>query len=209
MASYICCQHLFRCYALTANILHLIDFENVEGSDSKSIKIKSSSLYFDQQSFIPRSFIGAIRSFGNIIEQFNINFNSFISIYSYTTAPSGREYPDGINYINSGIVSTSPYSFFELNIFKGLNSDKLLGVYNGYEQSNSNDRVSNSIWNNVIFKDNVFFGESEFRWHINQRPSVILPPNEANVGHSYDSSFSIKINDRYQEPITRPAPSYL
>ncbi|KAN0027549.1 hypothetical protein ACTFIU_010514 [Dictyostelium citrinum] len=225
--------------------------------NKKSVNIENNCflppLYFDQQSFTPRSFIGAIRSFGNIIgnsfvlrensttgesmdmsgisllygtEQFNISFNSFISIYSNTTALSGREYPDGINYINSGIVSTSPYSSFEWNFFEGrfkggsihiiplqsrseiagLNSDKLLGVYNGYEQSNSNDRVSNSIWNKVIFKDNLFFGESEFRvtypmtnpspikinflrgWHINQRPSMTLPPNEANVDYSYDSS---------------------
>ncbi|KAM9987486.1 hypothetical protein ACTFIZ_005208 [Dictyostelium cf. discoideum] len=204
-----------------------------------------------QQSLTPRSFIGAIRSFGNIIgnsfvlkesldglsmsgisllygtEQFNVNYNSFISFYTSTSSilPRGQ-YPDNINYINSGIISTSPYSFFESNIFEGrfkggsfniiplqsrstiasLNSDKLIGIYNGFEQSNINDKVSNTIWNKVVFKDNVFFGESEFRvtypmsiqppikinflrgWHINQRPSVVLPPNEANVDFTYDSS---------------------
>ncbi|KAM9961401.1 hypothetical protein ACTFIR_004246 [Dictyostelium discoideum] len=223
--------------------------------NKKSVNIENNcflpSINSPQQSLTPRSFIGAVRSFGNIIgnsfvlsesstglsmsgisllygtEQFNISHNSFISIYSNTTAvPSNRQYPDNIDYINSGIISTSPYSFYELNIFEGrfkggaihiiplqsrstiagLNSDKLLGIYNVYEQSNLNDKVSNSIWNKVIFKDNVFFGESEFRvtypmslqppikinflrgWYINQRPSKILPPNEANVDYSYDSS---------------------
>ncbi|KAM9983586.1 hypothetical protein ACTFIY_000324 [Dictyostelium cf. discoideum] len=224
--------------------------------NKKSVNIENNcflpSINSPQQSLTPRSFIGAVRSFGNIIgnsfvlsesssgmamsgisllygtEQFNISYNSFISIYSSTTAvPSNRQYPDNINYINSGIISTSPYSFYESNVFEGrfkggaihiiplqsrstiagLNIDKLLGIYNGYEQSNLNDKVSNSIWNKVIFKDNVFFGESEFRvtypmslqppikinflrgWYINQRPSKILPPNEANVDYSYDSSF--------------------
>ncbi|KAM9940836.1 hypothetical protein ACTFIT_007358 [Dictyostelium discoideum] len=211
-----------------------------------------------QQSSTPRSFIGAIRSFGNIIgnsfilsetniggtvysmsgisllygtEQFNISFNSFMSIYPNSSLnnpiSSSRQYPDNIDYINSGIITTSPYSFYESNVFEGgfkgssiqiiplqsrstiagLNSDRLLGVYNGYEQSNLNDKVTNSIWNKVIFKDNAFFGESEFRvtypmslqppikinflrgWHINQRPSDVLPFNEANVDYSYDSSF--------------------
>ncbi|KAM9953600.1 hypothetical protein ACTFIR_008686 [Dictyostelium discoideum] len=204
-----------------------------------------------QQSLTPRSFIGAIRSFGNIIgnsfvlkdspdrlsmsgisllygtEQFKINFNSFISFYSNTSTVEPRvQYPDNIDYINSGIISTSPYSFYESNIFEGrfkggsfhiiplqsrsslasLNSDKLLGIYNGNDQSNLNGKVSNSIWNKVIFKDNIFFGETEFRvtysmslqppikinflrgWHINQRPSMTLPPNEANVDYTYDSS---------------------
>ncbi|KAM9941431.1 hypothetical protein ACTFIT_007974 [Dictyostelium discoideum] len=208
------------------------------------------SINSPQQSLTPRSFIGAVHSFGNIIgnsfvlsesssgmamsgisllygtEQFNISYNSFISFYSNTTAvPSNRQYPDNIDYINSGIISTSPYSIYESNAFEGrfkggairiiplqsrstivgLNSDRL-GVYNGYEQSNLDDKVSNSIWNKVIFKDNVFFGESEFRvtylmsiqppikinflrgWYINQRPSMTLPPNEANVDYSYDSS---------------------
>ncbi|KAM9960980.1 hypothetical protein ACTFIW_010147 [Dictyostelium discoideum] len=223
--------------------------------NKKSVNIENNcflpSINSPQQSLTPRSFIGAIRSFGNIIgnsflllesstgmsmsgisllygtEQFNISYNSFTSIYSNTTAvPSNRQYPDNIDYINSGIISTSPYSIYQSNAFEGrfkggsiriiplqsrstiagLNSDILLGVYNGYEQSNLDDKVSNSIWNKVIFKDNVFFGESEFRvtypmslqppikinflrgWYINQRPSVTLPPNEANVDYSYDSS---------------------
>ncbi|KAM9987129.1 hypothetical protein ACTFIY_011529 [Dictyostelium cf. discoideum] len=223
--------------------------------NKKSVNIENNcflpSINSPQQSLTPRSFIGAVRSFGNIIgnsflllepsngmsmsgisllygtEQFNISYNSFISIYPNTTAvPSNRQYPDNIDYINSGIISTSPYSFYESNVFEGrfkggaihiiplqsrstiagLNSDRLLGIYNGYEQSNLNDKVSNSIWNKVIFKDNVFFGESEFRatysmtiqppikinflrgWYINQRPSMALPPNEANVDYSYDSS---------------------
>ncbi|KAM9999722.1 hypothetical protein ACTFIZ_008183 [Dictyostelium cf. discoideum] len=210
-----------------------------------------------QKSSTPRSFIGAIRSFGNIIgnsfilsesningninsmsgisllygtEQFNISFNSFTSIYpdssSNNPISSSRQYPDNIDYINGGIITTSPYSFYESNVFEGrfkggaiqiiplqsrstiatLNSDILLGIYNGYEQSNLNDKVTNSIWNKVIFKDNVFFGESEVRptypmslqptikinflrgWYINQRPSVVLPFNEANIDYSYDSS---------------------
>ncbi|KAM9999737.1 hypothetical protein ACTFIZ_008185 [Dictyostelium cf. discoideum] len=211
-----------------------------------------------QKSSTPRSFIGAIRSFGNIIgnsfvlsetsniigivnsmsgisllygtEQFNISYNSFISIYPDSSSNNpispSRLYPDNIDYINGGIITTSPYSFYESNVFEGrfkggaiqiiplqsrstiaaLNSDILLGIYNGYEQSNLNDKVTNSIWNKVIFKDNVFFGESEVRptypmslqppikinflrgWHINQRPSKTLPPNEANVDYSYDSS---------------------
>ncbi|KAM9961996.1 hypothetical protein ACTFIR_004875 [Dictyostelium discoideum] len=223
--------------------------------NKKSVNIENNcflpSINSPQKSLTPRSFIGAIRSFGNITgnpfvlsessngmamsgisflygtEQFSISYNSFISIYSNTTSvPSNRQYPDNIDYINSGIISTSPYSFYESNIFEGrfkggaihiiplqsrstiagLNSDILLGVYNGYEQSNLDDKVSNSIWNKVIFKDNVFFGESEFRvtypmsiksptkinflrgWYINQRPSVTLPPNEANVDYSYDGS---------------------
>ncbi|KAN0043418.1 hypothetical protein ACTA71_011074 [Dictyostelium dimigraforme] len=204
-----------------------------------------------QNSSTPRSFIGATRSFGNIIgnsfvlkesstglsmsgisllygtEQFNISFNSFISVYSNTTTPStSRQYPD-IDYIGSGIITTSPYSsLYDSNIFEGrfkggaihviplqsrstiagLESDRLLGIYEGYQQSNLDDQVSNILWNKVVFKDNVFFGESEFRvtypmtiqppikinflrgWYINQRPSAILPPNEANVDYSYDSS---------------------
>ncbi|KAM9990075.1 hypothetical protein ACTFIY_006135 [Dictyostelium cf. discoideum] len=139
-----------------------------------------------QQSLTPRSFIGAIRSFGNIIG------NSFLlKASSDVLSMSGISLLyDNIDYINSGIISTSPYSFYESNIFEG--------IYNGNEQSNLND-ISNSNWNKVIFKDNIFFGETEFRVTYSMslqppikinflRPSVTLPPNEANVDYSYDSS---------------------
>ncbi|KAN0019112.1 hypothetical protein ACTFIU_002314 [Dictyostelium citrinum] len=121
----------------------------------------------------------------SMILEIKLHHHLINTVNSNTTEPSSRQYPDSVNYINSGIISTSPYSFYKSKegptlviplqsrlTIAGLNSDKLL--------------------------DNVFSGDPEFLviysmttqyqsestltrgWHINQRPSAKLPPNEVN-----------------------------
>ncbi|KAM9984032.1 hypothetical protein ACTFIY_000760 [Dictyostelium cf. discoideum] len=155
-----------------------------------------------RQSEIPRAFIGAKRSFGTIsgnafalrkgisgisllhgTEQFDISYNGFISLYSDTSIVSSyRTYPD-IDYINGGIISTSPFSTYEGNAFEGkfkggaiqiipiqnrystlgLASDKLIGIHSGLTQDNTADYKTNNVWNNVVFLSNFFAGETEVR----------------------------------------------
>ncbi|KAK5575984.1 hypothetical protein RB653_007120 [Dictyostelium firmibasis] len=199
-------------------------------------------------SLIPRSFIGAKRSFGIIsgnafalrksisgisllygTEQFNITYNAFISLYSdNSTISSYRAYPD-IDYLNGGIISTSPYSSFEGNAFEGkfkggaiqliplqsrssifgLASDKLLGIYAGLIQDNTVDFKTNNVWNNIVFLNHFFAGETEVRvryplntqpplkinlkygWYIGQQSSTTLGStgNQANIEIFYDSPY--------------------
>ncbi|EAL72275.1 hypothetical protein DDB_G0269850 [Dictyostelium discoideum AX4] len=155
------------------------------------------------QASIPRSFIGVKRSFGTIsgnafalkssisgisllhgTEQFEISYNAFLSVYSDTTDISSyRAYPD-IDYLNGGIITTSPYSTYEGNAFEGnfkggafqvipiqsrssatgLSSDILIGAYVGLTQDNTADYKTNNVWNNVEYKNNFFAGEAEFRF---------------------------------------------
>ncbi|KAM9958167.1 hypothetical protein ACTFIW_013147 [Dictyostelium discoideum] len=212
-------------------------------------------------STVPRAYIGAKRSFGNIIgnsfalqnsssgiallygtEQFNIKLNSFISLYTDTSSASTyRSYPD-IDYLNGGIVTTSPYSIYEKNAFEGnfkggaiqilpiqsrtsiagLSTDILLGSYAGLSQDNTADYKVNSIWNNVVYKENFFAGEAEFRvrypftaqpplkinlskgWFIGQKVSSNLPANQANIELSYTTPYiasTLSINDKYASPM--------
>lgn len=212
-------------------------------------------------SSIPRAYIGAKRSFGNIMgnafalqssssgiallygtEQFNIKLNSFISLYTDTSSVSTyRSYPD-IDYLNGGIVTTSPYSIYEKNAFEGnfkggamqiipiqsrtsiagLSTDILLGSYAGLSQDNTADYKVNSIWNNVVYKENFFAGEAEFRvrypftaqpplkinlskgWFIGQKASSCLPANQANIELSYTTPYiasTLSINDKYGSPM--------
>ncbi|KAN0033975.1 hypothetical protein ACTFIV_000454 [Dictyostelium citrinum] len=162
---------------------------------------------------IPRTFIGAKRSFGTIsgnafalksnscgisllhgTEQFDISYNAFLSVYSDTTTVSSyRAYPD-IDYLNGGIVTTSPYSTYEGNAFEGnfkggafqvipiqsrssatgLSSDILIGSYAGLTQDNTADYKTNNVWNNVEFKRNFFAGEAEFRFRypLTSQPTI-------------------------------------
>ncbi|KAN0040055.1 hypothetical protein ACTA71_011940 [Dictyostelium dimigraforme] len=209
----------------------------------------------------PRAYIGAKRSFGNIVgnafalqnsssgiallygtEQFNVKLNSFISVYTDTSSVSTyRSYPD-IDYLNGGIITTSPYSIYEKNAFEGnfkggamqiipiqsrtsiagLSSDILLGSYSGLSQDNTADYKVNSIWNNVVFKENFFAGEAEFRvrypftaqpplkinlskgWFIGQKVSASLPSNQANIEMSYTTPYiasTLSVNDKYASPM--------
>ncbi|KAM9961823.1 hypothetical protein ACTFIR_004684 [Dictyostelium discoideum] len=165
----------------------------------------------------PRAFIGAKRSFGTIsgnafalkngisgisllygTEQFDISYNGFISLYTDTsTVSSYRAYPD-IDYINGGIITTSPYSTYEGNAFEGkfkggsiqvipiqsrsstlgLASDKLIGIYNGLTQDNTADYKTNNVWNNVVFLKNFFAGETEVRVRY---PIGTQPPLKINL----------------------------
>ncbi|KAM9983786.1 hypothetical protein ACTFIY_000499 [Dictyostelium cf. discoideum] len=162
---------------------------------------------------IPRSFIGAKRSFGTIsgnafalnnnisgisllygTEQFEVSYNAFLSMYSDTTTISlYRAYPD-IDYLNGGIVTTSPYSTYEGNAFEGsfkggafqvipiqsrstatgLLSDILIGTYAGLTQDNTADYKTNNVWNNVEYKKNFFSGEAEFRFRysLSSQPTI-------------------------------------
>ncbi|KAM9990838.1 hypothetical protein ACTFIY_006882 [Dictyostelium cf. discoideum] len=211
-------------------------------------------------STVPRAYIGAKRSFGDITgnafalqnsssgiallygtEQFNIKLNSFISLYTDTSSVSTyRSYPD-IDYLNGGIVTTSPYSNYEKNAFEGnfkggaiqiipiqgrtsiagLSTDILFGSYEGLSQDNTADYKVNSIWNNVVYKENFFAGEAEFRvrypltaqpplkinlsngWFIGQKVSSYLPPNQANIELSYTTPYiasTLSINDKSGNP---------
>ncbi|KAN0043254.1 hypothetical protein ACTA71_010896 [Dictyostelium dimigraforme] len=199
-----------------------------------------------RDSATPRAYIGAKRSFGTIsgngfalrndisgitllygTEQFNISYNGFISLYTNTgTISSYRAYPD-IDYINSGIITTSPYSTYEGNAFEGkfkggaiqvipvqsrssilgMSSDKLIGVYSGLTQDNTADYKTNNVWNNVVFLNHFFAGETEVRvrypigtqpplrinlkngWYIGQKPSLTLFTNQANIEFFYDSPY--------------------
>ncbi|KAN0041920.1 hypothetical protein ACTFIV_004474 [Dictyostelium citrinum] len=178
---------------------------------------------YSRKSFstVPRAYIGAKRSFGNIIgnafalqnsssgiallygtEQFNIKLNSFISTYSDTSSASTfRSYPD-IDYLNGGIVTTSPYSNYEKNAFEGnfkggamqiipiqgrssiagLSSDILIGSYAGLSQDNTADYKVNSVWNNVIYKESFFAGEAEFRVRY---PLTAQPPLKINLSKGW------------------------
>ncbi|KAM9999895.1 hypothetical protein ACTFIZ_008346 [Dictyostelium cf. discoideum] len=162
---------------------------------------------------IPRSFIGAKRSFGTIsgnafalnsnicgisllhgTEQFEVSYNAFLSLYSDTTTISSyRAYPD-IDYLNGGIITTSPYSTYEGNAFEGnfkggafqvipiqsrssatgLSSDILIGTYTGLTQDNTADYITNNVWNNVEYKNNFFAGEAEFRFRysLTSQPTI-------------------------------------
>ncbi|KAN0006709.1 hypothetical protein ACTFIU_004900 [Dictyostelium citrinum] len=166
--------------------------------------------YTYQQSSTPRAYIGAKRSFGTIsgnafvlsygisgisllygTEQFTLTFNAFISVYTDKTTPSPRSYPD-IDYINGGIITTSPYTIYEGNAFEGkfkggafqvipiqsrssiagLTSDILLGSYAGLTQDNTLDYKSNNLWNSVVFKNHFLAGEAEFRVSYTSQPPL-------------------------------------
>ncbi|KAK5582827.1 hypothetical protein RB653_004415 [Dictyostelium firmibasis] len=166
--------------------------------------------YTFQQSSTPRAYIGAKRSFGIIsgnafalnygisgisllygTEQFNVSFNSFISVYTDKTVPSSRSYPD-IDYKNGGIITTSPYSTYEGNAFEGsfkggafqviplqsrtslagLAEDILLGSFNNLKQNNTKDYLLNSLWNSVVFKNHFLAGEAEFRVNYISQPPI-------------------------------------
>ncbi|KAM9961591.1 hypothetical protein ACTFIR_004445 [Dictyostelium discoideum] len=121
-------------------------------------------------------------------------YNAFLSLYSDTTTISSyRAYPD-IDYLNGGIVTTSPYSTYEGNAFEGnfkggafqvipiqsrssatgLSSDILIGAYAGLTQDNTADYKTNNVWNNVEYKKNFFAGEAEFRFRysLTSQPTI-------------------------------------
>ncbi|EGC37229.1 hypothetical protein DICPUDRAFT_97330 [Dictyostelium purpureum] len=210
------------------------------------------------QGYNPRTMIGAKRSFGTIknnsfllfggtsgisllhgTEQFDISHNCFISTYSDTTnintATSFREYPD-INYLNGGIITTSPYSTYNNNAFEGIfkggaiqaipiqNRATTFGFTSEYIAGSSTllqnnvDYKSNNVWNNLVFTNNFFAGETEVRfyypttlqpplsvrflggWFINHRASTTLSANVANVELIFDSSIiqgTLSKNDAY------------
>ncbi|KAN0053295.1 hypothetical protein ACTA71_009744 [Dictyostelium dimigraforme] len=166
--------------------------------------------YTSQQSSTPRAYIGAKRSFGTIsgnafvlsygisgisllygTEQFTLSFNAFISVYTDKTVPSSRSYPD-IDFINGGIITTSPYSTYEGNAFEGqfkggafqvipiqsrssiagLTTDILLGSFTGLTQDNTQDFKSNNLWNSVVFKNHFLCGEAEFRVTYTSQPPI-------------------------------------
>ncbi|KAM9963151.1 hypothetical protein ACTFIW_006374 [Dictyostelium discoideum] len=166
--------------------------------------------YTSQQSLTPRAYIGIKRSFGTIsgnafvlsygisgisllygTEQFTISFNAFISVYTDKSTPSSRSYPD-IDYINGGIITTTPYSTYEGNAFEGkfkggafqvipiqsrssiagLTTDILLGTYSTLTQDNTQDYKSNNLWNSVVFKNHFLAGEAEFRVSYTSQPPI-------------------------------------
>ncbi|KAN0042996.1 hypothetical protein ACTA71_010629 [Dictyostelium dimigraforme] len=180
---------------------------------------------------IPRSFIGAKRSFGLITgnafalksniggisllhgtEQFNISFNAFLSVYTDTTTISSyRAYPD-IDYLNGGIVTTSPFSTYEGNAFEGnfkggafqvipiqsrssvtgLSSDILIGTYAGLIQDNTVDYKTNNVWNNVVYKNHFFAGEAEFRFRYSLTSQPTIKVN-INFGWHINQRFSQRL----------------